>query len=160
MIDRFGRSDRDLSPQVVDGMFEDVIAECLEDVPEPSVVLATDGSVVPNIPKSGWGYVIRDSCGNLRVGHGGCKMLLSSMRAEIEAVSRGLNLMREVAPDTPGIMLLLNILLTHRYTTYDDTLGLVQKRSVTLISRHRSHIHVLSILTTTTGGSSLTIVWR
>ena len=89
----------DLPPQVVDGMFEDVIAECLEDVPEPSVVLATDGSVVPNIPKSGWGYVIRDSCGNLRVGHGGCKMLLSSMHAEIEAVSRGLNIMREVAPD-------------------------------------------------------------
>ena len=105
VIDRFGRSDRDLPPQVVDGMFEDVIAECLEDVPEPSVVLATDGSVVPNIPKSGWGYVIRDSCGNLRVGHGGCKMLLSSMRAEIEAVSRGLNLMREVAPDTADIII-------------------------------------------------------
>ena len=73
--------------------------------PTASVVLATDGSVVPNIPKSGWGYVIRDSCGNLRVGHGGCKMLLSSMRAEIEAVSRGLNLMREVAPDTAGIII-------------------------------------------------------
>ena len=31
--DRFGRSDRSLPPQVVDGMFEDILAECLDDVP-------------------------------------------------------------------------------------------------------------------------------
>ena len=43
------------------------------------------------------------------------------------------------SPTLQTLLLQLNIVLTHRCTTYDDTLGLVQKRSVTLNSRHRSH---------------------
>ena len=37
------------------------------------------------------------------------------------------------------MVVVVEYLLTHRYTTYDDTLGLVQKRSVTLNAKPSSH---------------------
>ena len=53
VIDSFGRADRDLPPHVVDGMFEDVIAEHLDGLPEPTAVLVTDGSVTADPPHPG-----------------------------------------------------------------------------------------------------------
>ena len=98
-IDLFSRTDRELPPQVVDAMFEEVLADISNELPKPLVVLATDGSVTSSTPRSGWGCVMRDSDGSLETYRGGCNLRLSSMRAELEAIFRGLGLVRSAHPD-------------------------------------------------------------
>ena len=102
-IDRFGRSDRELPPSLVDALFEDFLSEIQSQQDDPTVILATDGSVKATEPRSGWGCTSRDSAGELHVRSGGCKLLLSSMRAEREAVNQGLDLVRITYPDVSSI---------------------------------------------------------
>ena len=98
-IDLFSRTDRELPPHVVNAMFEEVLADTSSELPQPLVVLATDGSVTTSAPRSGWGCVMRRSDGSLQTHRGGCNLRLSSMRAELEAIFRGLDLARSAHPD-------------------------------------------------------------
>ncbi|XP_043195193.1 uncharacterized protein LOC122366724 [Amphibalanus amphitrite] len=98
-IDLFSRTDRELPPHVVNAMFEEVLADTSSELPQPLVVLATDGSVTTSTPRSGWGCVMRESDGSLQTHRGGCNLRLSSMRAELEAIFRGLDLARSAHPD-------------------------------------------------------------
>ena len=93
-VDNFSREDRHLPPGQANAMFMDFISGLTPSSDMKTAIMAADGSVTREEPRSGWGCVIMDESGNLQLAHGGCKLLLSSMRAEMEAISTGLNLLR------------------------------------------------------------------
>ena len=80
--------------------FEDMLDEHLAD---GDVLMATDGSVTREPPRSGWGCLVR-SGGLIRGGSGAARLVLSSMRAEMEAVSLGLSMVSDMFPDCQHVV--------------------------------------------------------
>lgn len=103
LIDHLGRECRDWPLGEANSLFEDLL-ESLGSLDPDTVVLATDGSVSREPPRSGWGCVLRTDSGVRAVAAGGCRLVLSSMRTEMEAVSQGLQLIDAEAPESSHII--------------------------------------------------------
>ena len=71
-----------------------------------SVVVATDGSVSQDPPRSGWGAVLRVEGRTVQTYAGGTRLALSSLRAEIEAVTRALELTDNLSPAPRSLFVL------------------------------------------------------
>ena len=91
------RACRDWPPGVADAEFEELLDE-VQGQDAAALILATDGSVTHDPPRSGWGCFIRAG-ETTHCASGACRLALSSMRAEIEAITLGLGAARELAPD-------------------------------------------------------------
>ena len=104
MIDCFDRSARDLPTGEANSLFEELLHDLMSKQTQECAILATDGSVVVSEPRTGWGCVLRDAAGAMQITRGACKLRLSSMRAETEAVSKGLELLLSVS-DAPIVIL-------------------------------------------------------
>ena len=103
-LDCFDRSARDLPNGVANGLFEELLSELASKQTQQCAILATDGSVLVSEPRTGWGCVLRDEEGGLLTTRGACKLRLSSMRAETEAVTKGLELLQS-ACDAPVVII-------------------------------------------------------
>ncbi|KAF0314667.1 putative RNA-directed DNA polymerase from transposon BS [Amphibalanus amphitrite] len=97
------RSCREWPPGVANAAFEELLDE-IHDRDTATLVLATDGSVTRDPPRSGWGCFLRYG-ESTRCTSGACRLTLSSMRAEMEAVTLGLCAARELAPDAEHIII-------------------------------------------------------
>lgn len=73
-------------------MCEEFLAEQLHEIQLATVIVATDGSVMRDEPRSGRGCVERNSLRSLHVVTGDRSLLLSSAPAGKEAASFGLDL--------------------------------------------------------------------
>ena len=99
-----GRSCREWPPGVANAAFEELLNE-IQGQDAASLVLATDGSVTHDPPRSGWGCYIRYGESTHCVS-GASWLILSSMRAEMEAVTLGLGAARELAPEAGYIIVI------------------------------------------------------
>ena len=97
------RSCREWPPGVANAAFEQLLEELQAQDPE-TLVLATDGSVTHDPPRSGWGCFLRYG-DTTRCASGACRLALPSMRAEIEAITLGLDAARELAPDARHVII-------------------------------------------------------
>ncbi|KAF0309213.1 von Willebrand factor A domain-containing protein 8 [Amphibalanus amphitrite] len=96
-----GRSCREWPPGVANVEFESLLEELMA---EGDALLATDGSVIREpLPRSGWGCFIRSAELTQSVS-GATRLVLSSMRAETEAVTVGLNALNQLLPDCQHIV--------------------------------------------------------
>ncbi|KAF0288065.1 putative RNA-directed DNA polymerase from transposon BS [Amphibalanus amphitrite] len=96
-----GRSSREWPPGVASVEFESLLEELMA---EGDALLATDGSVIREpLPRSGWGCFIRSAELTQSVS-GATRLVLSSMRAETEAVTVGLNALNQLLPDCQHIV--------------------------------------------------------
>ena len=91
------RSCRDWVPGVANAEFESLL-ESLAGQHLAVRVLATDGSVTKEPPRTGWGSYLRADR-DIRRSSRACRLVLSSMKAEIEAVTLGLSDVAECAQD-------------------------------------------------------------
>ena len=91
------RACRDWAPGVANAEFE-ALLESLVDQHRTALILATDGSVISEPPRTGWGAYLR-SDGCVRRSSGACRLVLSSLRAELEAVTLGLTESQELLRD-------------------------------------------------------------
>lgn len=96
------RSCREWPPGVADAAFEQLLDE-VQGQDTATLVLATDGSVSRDPPRSGWGCFIRFGESKHCVS-GACRLALASMRAEMEAVTLGLGAARELAPNADHVI--------------------------------------------------------
>ena len=94
------RSCREWPTSMTNAAFESLLDEHMSD---GDVLLATDGSVTREPPRTGWGCFIRSDDLTQSVS-GATRLVLSSMRAEMEAVSLGLNTVSDPRPDTQHIV--------------------------------------------------------
>ena len=98
------RSCGEWPPGVANAAFKELLDE-IQGQDAASLVLATDGSVTHDPPRSGWGCYIR--YGELtHCVSGACRLTLSSMRAEMEAVTLGLGAARQLAPEAGHIIVI------------------------------------------------------
>ena len=96
------RSCREWPHGAANAAFEQLLDEIL-DPDSANLILATDGSVTLDPPRSGWGCFIRFGATRHCVS-GACRLTLTSMRAEIEAVTLGLCTARDLAPDADHVI--------------------------------------------------------
>ncbi|KAF0287473.1 hypothetical protein FJT64_014106 [Amphibalanus amphitrite] len=95
------RSCREWPPGVANVEFESLLEELMA---ESDALLATDGSVIREpLPRSGWGCFIRSAELTQSVS-GATRLVLSSMRAETEAVTVGLSALNQLLPDCQHIV--------------------------------------------------------
>ena len=71
-----------------------------------SVVVATDGSVSRVPPRTGWGAVLRAEGRTLQTYSGGTRLALSSLRAEMEAVTRAFEMTDGLNPAPRSLFVL------------------------------------------------------
>ncbi|KAF0294280.1 hypothetical protein FJT64_008037 [Amphibalanus amphitrite] len=92
---------REWPPGVANVEFESLLEELMA---ESDALLATDGSVIREpLPRSGWGCFIRSAELTQSVS-GATRLVLSSMRAETEAVTVGLSALNQLLPDCQHIV--------------------------------------------------------